>query len=82
MEQLKLEIQAITGMVRKLRQQQALNVVKQAEQQLIKTQLNARNLKLPVAVLGTGQCKHQKQPYSVLKPKPRTPSSGKPQKPV
>jgi hypothetical protein len=73
---LKAEIKAITQIVRSLRQQEALNAVKQAEQRLIKSQLDARSLSLPVAVLGAGKCKNKELPYSMVKAH-RDPSDSK-----
>lgn len=81
MNALKSEINAITQTVRHLRLQKALSIVKRAEQQLIKSQMDARTLSLPVSVLGTGQCKHQKMPYSLIKPSPRSHASGRPKNP-
>ena len=79
---LKAEIAAITQTVRSLRKQRALYNVKRAEKKLIDTQLNAKSLNLPIAVLGTGQCQHQKMPLSLIKAKPRNSSSGRPAKPT
>ena len=82
MSALKADLEAITHAVRHLRKQKALDVIKHAEQQLIRAQRAAKSLNLPVAVLGAGQCKDQKQPYSLVKPKPRPTTNGKPSKPA
>lgn len=84
MGELKAEIEEITRTVRKLRDKQALKDVKRAEQRLIAAQMQARLLKLPVRLLGAaqGQCKRQKQPYSLLTAQPRYPCSAAPTKPV
>jgi hypothetical protein len=82
--ELKVEIEEITQTVRKLRDKKALKDVKRAEQRLIAAQMQARFLKLPIGLLGAaqGQCKRQKQPYSLLTAQPRYPCSAQPQKPV
>ncbi len=81
MNALKAEIEAITQSVRSLRKQKALEVVKRAEQKLIDSQRDARSLNLPIAILGSGQCKHQETPYSLIKLKPPITNRGKPPKP-
>jgi len=82
MKALRAEIEAITRVVGILRKQRALAVVKREEQKLIKAQLAAKGLNLPIAVLDAGRCKHQQQPYSLIKPKPRSADDGKPTKPA
>lgn len=84
MGELKAEIEEITQTVRRLRKRHAMRDVKRAEQRLIAAQMQARFLKLPVGLLGAaqGQCKQQKQPYSLLTANPRYPCSAKPQKPA
>ena len=80
MGELRAEIEAITQTVRKLRKQHALKDVKRAEQRLIAAQMQARILKLPVGLLGAaqGQCRQQKQPYSLLTAQARYPTSAQP----
>ena len=82
MGELKIEIEAITQTVRQLRQRNALVDVKRAEQRLIAAQMQARVLKLPVGLLAAakGQCRLQKQPYSLLTAQSRYPCSAQPQK--
>jgi len=82
LKKLKAEINAITEIVVALRKRKALSVVKREEQRLIKAQTAARKLNLPVAALDAGRCKHQRQPYSLIMPKPRCADSRKPQKPA
>jgi hypothetical protein len=84
MGELKAEIEAITQTVRRLRDKRALLDVKRAEKRLIAAQMQARYLNLPVKLLGAaqGQCKQQKQPYSLHIAQPRYPSSPQPKKPA
>jgi len=80
MGELRAEIEAITQTVRKLRKQHALRDVKRAEQRLIAAQMQARFLRLPVGLLGAaqGQCKQQRQPYSLQTAGARYPCSTQP----
>ena len=82
MKALKAEIDEITAIVGALRKHKALSLVKREEQKLIKAQAAARKLNLPVASLDAGRCKHQQQPYSLIKPTPRSADGGKPTKPA
>lgn len=84
MKELRSEIEAITQSVRELKRQHVLKDVKRAEQRLIAAQMQARFLNLPVKLLGAaqGQCKLQKQPYSLVTAQSRYPCSAQPQKPA
>lgn len=75
---LKDEMKQLAATVRGLRQKRAISDVMRAEKRLIAAQVNARLLQLPIKVLGAGQqqCKGEREPYSLVKPKTVQCSSG------
>ena len=81
---LKDEIKQLTATIRILRQKRAVKDVVKAEKRLIKAQVDAKLLNLPVRVFGTGQvqCKRKNVPYSMVKPAARSQCSKMPQMPA
>jgi hypothetical protein len=72
------EMREITALVRAARQRRAVKDVMKAEKRLIAAQVNARLLRVPIKVLGSGQvhCKGEREPYSLVKPSAPQPFKG------
>jgi hypothetical protein len=72
------EMRESTALIRAARQKRAVQDVMKAEKRLIAAQVNARLLRLPIKVLGSGQahCKGEREPYSLVRPSAPQPCKG------